>query len=70
MRGPVTILAAIIGICISACVFVPLRIRSERESDQRISDLEDRIQDLEMAVAEARRNLQPQDGEHFQWPTN
>jgi hypothetical protein len=65
------VLSAFIGLCISACVFVPLRIRSERESDRRISDLEDRIQALEMAVAEARRNLQePQDGAHFQWPTN
>jgi archaellum component FlaC len=65
------VLSALIGLCISACVFVPLRLRSERESDRRISDLEDRIQDLEMAVAEARRNLQePQDGARFQWPTN
>jgi hypothetical protein len=64
------VLSALIGLCISACVFVPLRIRSERESDQRISDLEDRIQALEMAVAEARRNLQePQEEAHFQWPS-
>jgi hypothetical protein len=66
-----TVLAIIVGICVTACILIPTRIHSERRYRTTIADLEVRIEQLEVAVAEARRNLQtPQDGEHFQWPTN
>jgi hypothetical protein len=65
-----TVLAIIIGICVTACILIPTRIHSERRYRTTIADLEVRIEQLEVAVAEARRNLQPvptypQDANHL-----
>jgi hypothetical protein len=59
-----TVLAIIIGICVTACILIPTRIHSERRYRTTIADLEVRVEQLEVAVAEARRNLQPQDQRH------
>jgi hypothetical protein len=65
-----TVLAIIIGICVTACILIPTRIHSERRYRTTIADLEVRVEQLEVAVADARAQLQaspayPQDANHL-----